>query len=65
MTFPRRKDLFDKWYKAMVAGATVDKPNYSPAQRANKGGKRPKHPGRMRRARRLRQLRKRRKLING
>jgi len=26
--FPKRKDLFDAWHKAMVAGATVDKPNY-------------------------------------
>lgn len=28
MSHPKRKDLFDAWYKAMVAGATVDKPNY-------------------------------------
>jgi len=26
--YPKRKDLFDAWHKAMVAGATVDKPNY-------------------------------------
>lgn len=28
MSFPRRKDLFTAWSKAMVEGATVDKPNY-------------------------------------
>lgn len=33
--FPKRKDLFDKWTKAMVAGATVDKPNYSPATKSH------------------------------
>jgi len=65
MSYPTRKDLFDKWYKAMVAGATVGKPNYSPAKKANKGGKRPMHPGRMLRKRRLRQLRKKRRMMHG
>lgn len=32
-TFPKRKDLFDAWHKAMVAGATVDKPNYGKSSR--------------------------------
>lgn len=26
--YPRRKDLFVAWSKAMVEGSTVDKPNY-------------------------------------
>jgi len=28
MSFPRRKDRFTAWSKAMVEGATVDKPLY-------------------------------------
>lgn len=28
MSFPRNKAKFDAWHKAMVAGATVDKPDY-------------------------------------
>jgi len=36
--YPRRKDLFTAWAKAMVEGSTVDKPNYSPA-RMKKSGK--------------------------
>lgn len=28
MSFPRNKSKFDAWHKAMVAGATVDKPDY-------------------------------------
>lgn len=36
MSHPKRKDLFDAWAKAMVAGATVDKPNYSPVKGARK-----------------------------
>lgn len=35
-SYPKRKDLFTKWSKAMVEGATVDKPNYSPASRSSK-----------------------------
>jgi len=47
MSHPRRKDLFVRWSKAMVDGATVDKPNYSPAgapgsKRATRGPKRRK-----------------------
>lgn len=34
--YPRRKALFDAWYKAMVAGATVDKPNYGKTTRLKK-----------------------------
>lgn len=33
-SYPKRKDLFTKWSKAMVEGATVDKPNYSPQRRS-------------------------------
>jgi len=56
MSYPRRKDLFDAWYKAMVAGATVDKPNYG--KRGQKGGKAPSRTRRnasrrMRRSRRI------------
>lgn len=35
--YPRRKDLFTAWAKAMVEGATIDKPNYSPARGAGIG----------------------------
>jgi len=28
MTYPKKVDKFIPWSKAMVAGATVDKPNY-------------------------------------
>lgn len=28
-TYPRKSKLFQAWAKAMVAGATVDKPTYS------------------------------------
>jgi len=57
MSYPRRKDLFDAWYKAMVAGATVDKPNYG-KKRGQKGGKAPSRTRRnasrrMRRSRRI------------
>jgi len=34
--FPKRKDLFDAWHKAMVAGATVDKPNYGKTTQSSK-----------------------------
>lgn len=30
--YPKRKDLFEAWAKAMVQGATVDKPNYGKTQ---------------------------------
>jgi len=35
--YPKRKDLFDAWHKAMVAGATVDKPNYGKSQKPTTG----------------------------
>lgn len=53
--YPRKKKLFDAWTKAMVAGATVDKPDYSttapnPNKRANYGGRRSqRHRHRMKR----------------
>jgi len=28
-TYPKKSKLFQAWSKAMVAGATVDKPDYS------------------------------------
>lgn len=37
-TYPKRVKLFLPWAKAMVAGATVDKPSYS-ANRKTKGRK--------------------------
>lgn len=49
--YPRRKDLFTAWSKAMVEGATVDKPNYSPAK-AKKSGSRVSRTLRKRRRRR-------------
>jgi len=36
MSFPRRKDLFTAWSKAMVEGATVDKPNYRGTKKTSK-----------------------------
>lgn len=33
---PRRKDLFVAWSKAMVEGATVDKPNYGKTTQSKK-----------------------------
>jgi hypothetical protein len=42
MSHPKRKDYFTAWAKAMVEGATVDKPNYSPVKRASKGRAQPK-----------------------
>lgn len=58
MSYPRRKDLFEKWAKAMVNGATVDKPNYSPL---TQNGHRPSAQRRTRPYRRLRLRRARRK----
>jgi len=55
--FPRRKDLFDAWHKAMVAGATVDKPNYGKGSKKTLTRK-TKH-GTMRR-RRIRRIRRQR-----
>jgi len=37
MSYPRRKDIFMAWAKAMVEGATVDKPNYSPVKSQKTG----------------------------
>jgi len=49
-TYPKRKDMFVKWSKAMVEGSTVDKPNYSPATAKNKrkGAKKRVHSRRKR-----------------
>jgi len=63
VSYPKRKDLFDAWYKAMVAGATVDKPNYGKSQQGGARPQRPKHPRRMRRGNRW--LRKKRRMMNG
>lgn len=38
--FPKRKDRFVAWSRAMVEGATVDKPNYS--SKKARTGKTPK-----------------------
>lgn len=54
--FPKRLDLFRKWAKAMEQGATVDKPNYSPATQTGRTMNRPK-----RRHRRGRGYRRRRR----
>lgn len=49
MSHPKRKDLFDAWYKAMVAGATVDKPNYGKSGRKPRRSSRKFHAKRRRR----------------
>lgn len=49
MSHPKRKDLFDAWYKAMVAGATVDKPNYGKSGRKPRRSSRKFHVKRRRR----------------
>jgi len=54
--FPKRKDLFVAWAKAMVEGATVDKPNYGKTQsgsprRRSKSGMNPQRRRRWRRRR--------------
>jgi len=56
MSYPTRLDLFKKWSRAMEQGATVDKPNYSPATPSGSTMTRPK-----RRARRLRRKRRSRR----
>lgn len=58
--YPRRKDLFVAWAKAMVEGATVDKPNYGKTQSGSPKRRMKKTPNRRRR-RRLRLRRSRRK----
>jgi len=60
MSHPTRLDLFLKWSKAMVAGATVGKPNYSPALKTQRGSKKGlKGRKRFRRKRRHASFRKR------
>lgn len=57
MSYPRRKDLFVAWSKAMVEGSTIDKPNYSPAtlgtKRASKGRAKPQRLKRRRRRKKV------------
>jgi len=48
--FPKRKDKFVAWSRAMVEGATVDKPNYS--GKSNKGRAQPQRQQRRRRRKR-------------
>jgi len=57
MSYPRRKDLFDAWAKAMVAGATVDKPNYGKTVSHSKNGSTNKTQMRRRKRRRKRRNR--------
>jgi len=54
MSHPKRKDLFVAWSKAMVEGATVDKPNYSPASTMTKRSPKSRKPQFKRRRRRKR-----------
>jgi len=51
MSHPKRKDLFVAWSKAMVEGATIDKPNYSPASKMTKPSLKSRKPRRRRRRR--------------
>lgn len=55
-SYPKQASLFEKWAKAMLAGATVGKPNYG-QKMANKG-KRLKRPRRRRRRTRIQRMRK-------
>jgi len=43
MSYPRQKDKFDAWHKAMVAGATVDKPNYGKTKKTQQARKQRHH----------------------
>jgi len=54
-SYPRQSRLFIAWSKAMVAGATVDKPTYpgSASRKASKGRAKPQK-GKQRRRRRKR-----------
>lgn len=56
MSYPKQAKLFARWAKAMLDGATVDKPNYS-AQLTTKSSKTP-------RKRRRRWRRKRKKNVD-
>lgn len=52
MSHPKRVKEFNKWARAQVDGALIDRPAYS-QKRASKGGKRATtHPRRMRRRKR-------------
>jgi len=51
MSYPRRKDKFVAWSKAMVEGATVDKPSYP-------GTSKTKRPSRARKVSRRRRRKK-------
>jgi len=49
-SYPRKKKLFDAWAKAMVEGATVDKPSYpGTMKRARKTPMKTTHKRRRRR----------------
>lgn len=54
MSFPKRMDLFRKWFKAMMEGAIVDKPNYSPAKTRSRGNRRKRRMSKKRFLRRKR-----------
>lgn len=56
MSHPRTVDKFIPWSKAMVAGATVDKPNYGKGSRMKTHSKKPKR--RKRRKRRMHRAKK-------
>lgn len=59
MSYPRKVNLFVPWSKAMVAGATVDKPSYASSQKARKPHKR------TRKKRTRHSRRKKKKVMNG
>jgi len=52
--YPRRKDKFVQWSKAMVEGATIDKPHYPGTKdpKANKARAQPQRQQRRRRRKR-------------
>lgn len=54
MTYPRQVKLFIPWSKAMVDGATVDKPDYGKKMRQSKKSARPLARRRKRRKRKKR-----------
>jgi len=41
-SYPKQSKLFQAWAKAMVAGATVDKPNYSATSTTSRASRRKK-----------------------
>lgn len=57
MSYPRTVNLFIPWSKAMVAGATVDKPDYGKKTKTEGSPKSPRRRRRKKRKKRSRRMR--------